>query len=185
MRRRWRLPRRSKHGWPISAIAASTSRPCTTADDQWHVLPIERAHTLFDRERHHEGMLWLARALESIPPDSLDLDRAVRTSLGGWRAEGKLLERTLAHKGLVHSSIFAPDGRRLATACSDGTARLWDVAKGTPLSTPMAHDRRGASDRVQSRRKFDRDGERRRNDQAVGCDDGWSHRQPRPARGAR
>jgi eukaryotic-like serine/threonine-protein kinase len=104
-------------------------------------LAIERAHALFDRERHHEGMLWLARALESIPPDAIDLDRAVRRSLGGWRAEGKLLERTLAHKGLVHSSIFAPDGRRLATACSDGAARLWDAAKGTPLSTAMAHDR--------------------------------------------
>jgi WD40 repeat protein/tRNA A-37 threonylcarbamoyl transferase component Bud32 len=103
-------------------------------------LSIERAHHSFDRELHHEGMLWLARALESVPPDSPALDRAVRTSLGGWRAEGKLLERSLAHKGAVHRAVFAPDGRRLATACADGMARLWDVAKGTPLSTPMAHD---------------------------------------------
>jgi serine/threonine protein kinase len=90
-------------------------------------LSIERAHHCFDRELHHAGMLWLARALESIPPDSPALDRAVRTSLGGWRAEGKLLERTLAHRGLVNGLSFSPDGRRLATASSDATARYWRV----------------------------------------------------------
>ena len=37
---------------------------------------------------------------------------------------------------------FGPDGRTVASACSDGTARLWDVEAGRPIGEPMAH--RGA-----------------------------------------
>ncbi len=102
-------------------------------------LCIERAQNLFGRELPGEGMLWLARALESIPPDSPELERAVRASLGGWHAAAKLLERTLAHSGAVHGAVFSPDGHRLATASADLTARLWDVAKGTPLSSALVH----------------------------------------------
>jgi WD40 repeat protein/serine/threonine protein kinase len=100
-------------------------------------LCIERAHNLFERDMRGDGMLWLARALESIPDDSLGLARAVRSSLGGWRPDIKLAERSLHHKGAVCAAVFSDDGRRLATACSDGTAQLWDVAKGTPLASPM------------------------------------------------
>jgi WD40 repeat protein/serine/threonine protein kinase/orotate phosphoribosyltransferase len=103
-------------------------------------LCIERAHNLFGRELHGEGMLWLARALENIPTDSPGLDRLVRASLGGWHAGAKLMERTLSHGVVVHGVAFSPDGRSLATACADRLARLWDLAKGAPLSAPMNHD---------------------------------------------
>ncbi len=93
-------------------------------------LCIERAHNLFGREMHGEGMLWLARALENIPPDSPALERVVRSSLGGWHAGEKLMERILSHGGVVHGVAFSPDGRRLATGCADRMARLWDVASG-------------------------------------------------------
>jgi WD40 repeat protein/serine/threonine protein kinase len=102
-------------------------------------LCIERAQNLFGREMSGEGMLWLTRALENIPPDSPELERAVRASLGGWHTAAKLLERTLGHSGAVHGVVFSPDGRALATASADKTARLWDVAKGTPLSPAIAH----------------------------------------------
>jgi WD40 repeat protein len=120
---------RGEHERALGDVKRSLARLC-----------IERAHNLFQRELRSEGMLWLARALENIPPDSPGLERAVRTSLGGWRAGVKLLERTLLHKGAVRAAAFSPDGRCLATTCADGTAQLWDVAKGTRLSSPMIHE---------------------------------------------
>jgi WD40 repeat protein/tRNA A-37 threonylcarbamoyl transferase component Bud32 len=103
-------------------------------------LSIERASNLFGREMPGEGMLWLVRALENVPPDSPGLERALRLSLAGWHAAPKLLERTLAHRGRVNAVAFSPDGRRMATGCDDRTARLWDVAKGGMLSAPMNHE---------------------------------------------
>jgi WD40 repeat protein/serine/threonine protein kinase len=103
-------------------------------------LCLERAHTCFGRERHGEGMLWLSRALENAPADPPSFPRAVRASLAGWHARDKLLERTLRHFGPVLAIAFSPDGRRLATASDDRTARLWDVATGAPLSAPLGHE---------------------------------------------
>jgi dipeptidyl aminopeptidase/acylaminoacyl peptidase len=34
---------------------------------------------------------------------------------------------------------FSPDGRRIATASNDGTARLWDAASGKPLAAVCRH----------------------------------------------
>ena len=35
-----------------------------------------------------------------------------------------------------------PTGRRFATACGDGIARVWDAATGEPVTPPLAHRRR-------------------------------------------
>jgi WD40 repeat protein len=120
---------RSEHERAFHDVKRSLARLC-----------IERAHNLFGREMRDEGMLWLARALETIPTDSPGLERVVRASLGGWHAGMKLLERTLPHGGGVHAVAFSPDGRRLLSGSVDRTARLWDVAKGARLSSPMSHD---------------------------------------------
>ncbi len=103
-------------------------------------LCLERAHHSFGQGVHNEGMLWLARALEEAPADPPELPRALRTSLFAWHAGAKLLERRFRHVGEVHAFAFAPEGRRLATAGGDGTARLWDVATGSALSPPLRHE---------------------------------------------
>jgi hypothetical protein len=51
------------------------------------------------------------------------------------------LARTLTgHDGPVWAVAFSPDGRLLATASRDRTARLWDPATGEPLRTLTGHD---------------------------------------------
>jgi WD40 repeat protein len=44
----------------------------------------------------------------------------------------------------VYDLAFSPDGKTLATASRDKTARLWDAATGTPIGAPL----RGHTDAV-------------------------------------
>jgi hypothetical protein len=42
------------------------------------------------------------------------------------------------HTNTVHSVAFSPDGKTLASASSDGTVRLWDVATHRQIGNPLA-----------------------------------------------
>jgi WD40 repeat protein len=48
-------------------------------------------------------------------------------------ATGKELRRLSGHTGIVRAVAFTRDGKRLASAADDGTARLWDVRSGKEL----------------------------------------------------
>ncbi|MCW5559904.1 MAG: hypothetical protein KIT22_18965, partial [Verrucomicrobiae bacterium] len=54
-------------------------------------------------------------------------------------ASGRLRIR-LQHPAPVWGLCFAPDGRRLATACGDSTVRLWDSLTGAGAAPPMLHE---------------------------------------------
>jgi WD40 repeat protein len=77
-----------------------------------------------------EHASWLQRsvllALESrSKAPTLDADQALRCGLASL---GRPIRREMDHKGVVSSVVFSPNGRSLAAACSDGIARVWDVA---------------------------------------------------------
>ncbi|MEH2179670.1 WD40 repeat domain-containing protein, partial [Nostoc sp.] len=44
-----------------------------------------------------------------------------------WNLQGQLLQEFKGHQGSVSSVSFSPDGKTIATASSDNTARLWPV----------------------------------------------------------
>jgi WD40 repeat protein/tRNA A-37 threonylcarbamoyl transferase component Bud32/tetratricopeptide (TPR) repeat protein len=58
-----------------------------------------------------------------------------------WNAvTGHPLIDPIHHDGIFNKACFSPDGRRLLTMSSDGTARVWDAKTGRPLLTkPLQH----------------------------------------------
>ena len=55
-------------------------------------------------------------------------------------ATGNPVGVPLEHKGQVFQIVYSPDGRMLATACQDRTARIWDAATGAALFPPIVHE---------------------------------------------
>lgn len=53
-------------------------------------------------------------------------------------ATGKLLA-TMPHRGDLNMIEFSRDGRHLATASKDRTARVWDGLTGEPITPPLPH----------------------------------------------
>ncbi|MBK9187504.1 MAG: protein kinase [Phycisphaerales bacterium] len=60
-----------------------------------------------------------------------------------WRWLNTSADTSLAelkgHTGEVRSAAFSPDGTRIVTTSTDGTARVWDVATGTTLTELKGH----------------------------------------------
>jgi WD40 repeat protein len=52
-----------------------------------------------------------------------------------WNAaSGELIRRFEGHLGQLYDATFSPDGKRIVTAGTDNTARIWDAATGTTIS---------------------------------------------------
>lgn len=63
---------------------------------------------------------WLAATAKGRPATLRLLDLAARTEK--WLVP--------AHNDIIYRVVFSPDGKTLATASWDGTARLWNTASG-------------------------------------------------------
>ncbi len=71
-------------------------------------------------------------ALAVLPHDSDDSSRplspeAIMTLYEGWLRNREVMT-LIGHREAVNGAMFSPDGRRVVTASSDGTARVWDVS---------------------------------------------------------
>lgn len=59
---------------------------------------------------------------------------AAIATLRSWTIE------TIGHRGWVNRLAISPDGKTVATACSDGTIRLWNITTGDLLRAFIGHD---------------------------------------------
>ena len=70
------------------------------------------------------------KELLTLKGHSTQIDSAVATVLN---AKGR--------SARVYSAAFSPDGQRIVTGSSDGTAKVWEAASGTELLTLKGHSR--------------------------------------------
>ena len=104
----------------------------------------ERANELLAR-------YWSRRDSELSDIQRLDLLRAYELEPSAYRrlklenvqtgiaSDSIALISTMRHISTVNSATFSADGKRVVTASSDNTARLWDSASGALIHT-LAHD---------------------------------------------
>ena len=60
-------------------------------------------------------------------------------SLGG--GDRQTDRPSMDHESQVNAVTFSPDGKTIATASDDKTARLWDASTGKPIGVPMKHEK--------------------------------------------
>jgi WD40 repeat protein/predicted Ser/Thr protein kinase len=85
--------------------------------------------------------LWLARALETVPPEDADLERAIRLGLADRMRRLSPLRHIVKLPGTVRA---VHPGRRavLTSRPPDGggeTFELWDMATGERVGPPLSH----------------------------------------------
>jgi WD40 repeat protein len=57
-----------------------------------------------------------------------------------WDVGTLQVVKSFGQKDWIYSLDFSPDGRRLASACKNSLARVWDLETGQPVGEPMRHE---------------------------------------------
>ena len=55
-------------------------------------------------------------------------------------ASGDFISKRMEHNNAVFRVSYSPNGRRILTASTDGSARTWNATTGTPISPAMIHN---------------------------------------------
>ncbi|REK21255.1 MAG: hypothetical protein DWQ45_23030 [Planctomycetota bacterium] len=97
-------------------------------------IAMNRGLDLCDRGETHEGLLWLAHALESVPQGADDLEQTIRSHLGAWGERTRPIAAIQELEGKFMT--FSPDGRFILTKTEKDNGVLLRVRSvGEPMKT--------------------------------------------------
>ena len=96
-----------------------------------------QAVRLIAEDDRPDALAFLARSLAANPTNAAALTRL--TTLLTYHSWPLPTTGAMKHNGGVLSAQFSPDGKRIVTASSTNTARVWDAQSGQPLTEPLKH----------------------------------------------
>jgi len=128
-----------RHGGPLAAVllgadgkeVATVSRSGTVA--RW-LLP-DSAESKRDASPE-KGPALLKEVAVKEGPQLVKLSDGTRVEVARAVTRARLQPPRLADK-VVTAAVFSPDGRHLAVAAADNSARVWDSATGEPVTPPL------------------------------------------------
>ena len=94
---------------------------------------------LVDEGDHLAALPWLVQALK-LEDGGVEREEVHRLRIGTLLSQAPRLVQLWAHDKDIYSARFSNDGRLVATASADKTARVWDVTTGKPLADSLRHD---------------------------------------------
>jgi eukaryotic-like serine/threonine-protein kinase len=101
---------------------------------------MQRALSAYERGEIGPGLLWTVESWRSaVAAEDPAWQRAARANLAAWSREYPAMRALFSHTRPVTCLAVSPDGKTVATASEDETARLWDLSTGSPIGPPLEH----------------------------------------------
>jgi WD40 repeat protein/tRNA A-37 threonylcarbamoyl transferase component Bud32 len=140
-----------------SAELSKDGRYVITASEEDHmarVWDVESGKLVLPPLRH-SGAVAQAR----FSPDNRHIITAGADNARVWDARSGRLEVTLPQANL-EDACFSPDSQLVATAASDGSVQVWEVANGSRVGPPLKHEAWAPSSRNSEHLAFSPDSSR-------------------------